>query len=263
MPRARKDGETGLTNQSTEKALAIIETLAAAGAPMRLTDIAASLGYNQSTVLRFLSSLINSGYVMQEAGSQKYRLTYKISRIANMLNARQDIARVSHPCLVRLSEEFGESACISIEQQMQMVYIDVATGQNKMLMSMQQVGNTCPMHCTGNGKLLLTTYSEQRLDRLIAERGLERFGPNTITTKEALLRELDGIRRAGYAIDNEECGPGVRCVAYPLRDYTGEIIAGLSVTGPASRVTDEKIAKDRGLIERAASEISQELGYGA
>ncbi len=260
MSRTRKDGEPS-SNQSAEKVFTIVEALADSSAPMRLTDIASTVGYNQSTVLRFLSSLIKSGYVAQEPDTQKYYLTYKISRIANKVNAQQNLTRVTHPLLVELSELVGESTCISIEQQMQMVYVDVATGQNQLLLSVQRIGNTCPMHCSGNGKLLLTAYSEQQLEELVAKRGLTRFTENTITDMPSLERELERIRKNGYAIDNEENEPGVRCIAYPIRDYTGRIIAGISVTGPVSRITDAFMAKHMPTIGAFAEAISKHLGY--
>ncbi len=261
MSRTRKEGEPSTFNRSTEKALSVIELLAIQGGPMRLTDIASRLGFNQSTALRFLSSLINSGYVAQNPQTQQYYLTYKISRIANMLNAHQDIAQITHPYIEQLSEAFGESACISIEQQFKMVYIDVVTGKNKTLLSSQQIGNTSLMHCTGNGKLLLATFSEEKLDQFISEAGLEALTKNTITTKPRLMQELDIIRKNGYALDNEECEIGVRCIAYPLRNYTGNIIAGMSVTGPITRMSKSVIAAKQPMLERISAEISYHLGY--
>ena len=93
------------------------------------------------------------------------------------------------------------------------------------------------MHCTGNGKLILQQYSDDQLNKLIAAKGLTRYTDHTITTKEALLDELEKIRKRGYAIDNEECEIGARCVACPICDYTGNIIAGVSITGPSTRIT--------------------------
>lgn len=261
MSRVRSAEMPSSSNRSTEKALAIIEILAASRTPMRLLDIAKILNYNQSTTLRFLTSLINSGYVGQEDDSQKYYLTYKISRIANKLNQQQDIPRITHPYLVRLSELYSESACISVEQQFQMVYVDVATGNNQILLSMQQIGGTSPMHCTGNGKLLLTTFDDAKIDQLISKVGLKQFTKNTITTKEALLKELDQVRKNGWAMDNEECEIGVRCIAYPIRNYTGNIIAGLSVTGPINRMQESRITQKQPEMQRIAEEISERLGY--
>lgn len=259
MENGKKDATRA--NQSTEKAMAIIELLARQSSPMRLRDISEALGLNVSTATRFLSSLQRCGYVAQEGESQRYFLTYKICRVANLVSGRTSLQAVTHPYLVTLCEQFREAMCVSVEQNMQMVYIDVASSPEQTLMSLQRVGNVSPMHCTGNGKLLLLNYSEEQLDRLIQARGLRRYTEHTITGKEALLRELGEIRARGFAYDNEECEIGVRCVAYPIRDYTGAVVAGISVTGPVTRMTDEAILRIRGQLSNAAAYISTTLGY--
>ena len=249
------------SNQSTEKALSILELLAGQPAPMRLMDIAKSLQLNTSTAARFLSSLVACGYVAQEPESQRYYMTYKICRVANRVSANISLQSITHPYLVSLSEAFGEAICVSVEQDMVMVYVDVANTQSQTLLSIQRVGNTTPMHCTGNGKLLMSAYSSEQLTRYIELRGLTRYTENTITERGALEIELEAIRRRGYALDNQEREAGVRCLAYPIRDYTGAIIAGISVTGPAMRLTDEVIAAFQEPLNRVAQQISTDLGF--
>lgn len=248
-------------NQSTTKAMAIIELLAENQTPMRLRDISQELRLNASTAARFLASLQGCGYVDQEPESQRYYLTYKICRIANQVSGRTSLQSVTHPYLVALSGQFHEALCVSVEQDMTMVYIDVAASQDQTLLSVQRVGNVSPMHCTGNGKLLLLNYSDQKLDRLIETRGLHRHTEHTITTREGLTQELEAIRSRGFAYDNEECEAGVRCVAFPIRDYTGSVIAGISVTGPVVRMTDAAIQSFQGRLEETAAEISRAMGY--
>ena len=249
------------SNQSTEKALSILELLAGQPAPMRLMDIAKALQLNTSTTARFLSSLTACGYVAQDPETQRYYMTYKICRIANQVSANTSLQSITHPYLVSLSEAFGEAICVSVEQDMFMVYIDVFNTQSQTLLSVQRVGNTTPMHCTGNGKLLMSDYSPEQLTRYIEHRGLTRYTENTITERGALEAELKAIRQRGYALDNQEREVGVRCLAYPIRDYTGMIIAGISVTGPAMRLTDEAIASYQAPLSEVAHQISVDLGY--
>ena len=251
------------SNQSTEKALSILELLAGQSGPMRLMDIAKSLQLNTSTAARFLSSLVACGYVAQEPESQRYYMTYKICRIANQVSARKSLQSITHPYLVSLSEACGEAVCVSVEQDMVMVYVDVANSQSQMLLSVQRVGNTTPMHCTGNGKLLLSAYTPEMLTRYISARGLTRYTDKTITDRIALEAELEAIRRRGWAIDNQEREVGVRCLACPIRDYTGQIVAGISVTGPVTRMTDAAIERYREPLSDAARKISVDLGYVA
>lgn len=247
------------SNQSTVKALAIIELLARNKAPMRLTDLAAALDMNSSTASRFLSALQGAGYVEKNKASL-YRLTYKICYIANMVDSMQ-LHEITHPYLLEVSRYFGESTCISVEQNMVMVYVDVITGPSKTLMSMQSVGHSSPMHCTGNGKVALLEFSDDKLRQYMEEVGLKQYTPHTITTERALRSELENISRSGYALDDEESELGVRCVACPLRNYTGKIIAGISVTGPTTRMSYDFIRENLPYLQSVAASISRELGY--
>ncbi len=249
------------TNQSTQIAFAIIELLAQNGQPMRLLDISQRLGLNSSKVLRFLTALQAMGYVSQNKTTHLYRLTFKLCRIANQISSRDELYSLTHPYLVHLNEVFQEALCVSVERDMRMVYADVAVSVNQSLMSVQRIGNESPMHCTGNGKLLLLNYTPEQLDRFIQERGLERRTENTITTREALVAALEKIRAEGVAYDDEECEAGVRCIACPIRDYTGAIVAGISATGPSSRMNAEKMDAIKPILVQAAKEISLELGY--
>lgn len=249
------------SNKSCEKMLAILEFMAERKTPVRLLDIAKGLDYNSSTVLRFLNTLQNCGYVAQEEDSQRYYLTFKLCRLSGKIEASVNLPNITHPYLLKLSDIFQESMCISIEDNFQMVYIDVVTEINKSLMSFVHVGNIVPMHCTGNGKLLLSTFSEEKLDQFIAIKGLPRYTENTITTKERLVKELEKIRRNGYAEIYQERESNMSCFSYPIRNYTGRIIAGISVTGPSDRVNRELLGDRLHYLEEAAQEISVLLGY--
>lgn len=250
-----------MTNQSTEKALTILEFLASSREPARLRDISDALGLNSSTTLRFLSTLQICGYVAQDEQTQRYYPTYKICWIANQIISRIELQTVTHPFLARLSEQFQEALCVSVEQGMQMVYIDVASNPDRTLLSTQRIGNNSPMHCTGNGKLLLLNYTEEQIEAYIRYKGLPARTPYTITTKERLLEELAATRAADISYDNEECEIGVRCMSCPIRDYTNTIVAGISVTGPVSRMTDEMLERFRAPLSEAARKISQSLGW--
>lgn len=249
------------SNQSSEKVLSIIELLADRGEPMRLMDIAMALGYNASTVLRYLASLTQAGYVEQEPDTQRYYLTFKICAIANQVSSSVSVREIAHPLMKELSAVFNESVCLAVEQQMMVVYIDVAEGPDQMLRTMQRIGNIAPMHCTGIGKLFLTQYTDEELDHFIAIKGMPPFTDRTITGKMQLLDELKKVGQCGYAMDDEECEIGARCLAYPIRDYAGKLIAGISVTGPSSRLTDAYVKGRMAYLEKTADEISKRLGY--
>ena len=246
-------------NFSAEKTMRIIELLARNREPMRLQDIAQALESNSSTVLRFLVSLEDCGYVAQNPSTLQYYLTFKICSVANMVSAEIRLFDFAQSYMKQISERFGESVCLAIEEDMTVVYIGFISGPDQMLRTMQRIGSRAPMHCTGVGKLLLLDHDEGYINKLIAEKGLPSFTENTITTKGQLMEALQAARKNQYAFDNEECEIGARCIAVPIRDYTQKIIAGLSVTGPIFRMTDEKIEENLDFLIQIADKISQLL----
>ena len=248
-------------NQSTEKALAIIEYLAEVRDPARLQDISKDLGINTSTALRFINTLENSGYVLQDSETLRYFLTMKICTIANKVMSTRTLRDISVPFLKQITRIFGEMSCLAEEHDMTVIYTNVHDGPDKMLRTMSRIGKIAPMHCTGVGKCLMLNYSDAEILKLAEVKGLPVFTKNTISTVEKLREELAEVRSKGYAYDNEECEIGARCVAVPVRDADGKVVASLSVTGPVVRMTDKKIDENICLLFEAADNFSKILGY--
>lgn len=250
-----------VTNQSVEKTLQIIEVMARAREALRLKDIAAAVNMPASTTLRMVGTLVALGYAMQDAETQRYRLTLRFAQIGSLINAQFSIRDVVRPYLLRLSAQLGESACLAVEEDMEVIYIDVADGPDGMLKITQRIGKRAPMHSTGVGKLMLTEYTPEQLRLLVETRGLACLTPRTATSLEALTRELAAIRSRGYALDDEECELGARCVAAPLHDHSGKIIAAVSVSGPISRMTHKRIEAIAPILLDTTHEISTLMAY--
>ncbi len=249
------------SNQSVEKVLQIIECLAKNGEPMRLNDLSQRIGMPDSTVLRILNTLVQKGYAYQEENTHRYGLTLRISSIGQMVSSTLHIRDIVKPYLKRLSVLSGESACLTIEEGMEVIYIDVEDGVDGMLKIMQRIGKRAPLHATGVGKIFLTQYSQEQMQRLLTEKGLVPLTAHTLTTVEALTAEVQKIREQGYAIDDEECELGARCVAAPLYSYDNKIIAAISITGPSLRIDDGKLDQLRQLVIETAQTVSLQLGY--
>lgn len=243
-------------NQSVGKALKIIEILAGSREPMRLMDIAASAQMPPSTALRMIATLTECGYVAQESDSQKYYLTLKFARIGAMAASRFNIRDVAHPYLTLLSRECGEATCVAVDSDMTALYVDVVDGPDGILKITQHIGKLSPLHCTGVGKCLLLNYDKETLDAFIAKKGLPALTPNTITSKERLQEELQAIRQRGYAMDNEECELGVRCIACGISDHSGKVVAALSISGPVGRMTENRVISMSTPLIAASREIS-------
>jgi DNA-binding IclR family transcriptional regulator len=263
MKNLNERSDPAKSNQSTEKLLLLMETMSTLNEPVRLQDLSGMLGMNASTVLRFLAPLQRRGYVAQDAENSRYYMTFKLCGVAHNIRSRLDVRNIAVPFLRSMAQIFKESANLSVEDDMAVMYIEVAGGPSKTLMTMQRIGHIAPMHCTGVGKLFLLEYGPQKLDQLIAMKGLPRFTPNTITEKAELVRALDEIRARGYAFDNEECEEGARCIAAPVRDFTGAIVACISVSGPTTRMTDGHIYENLPFLLEATDQISYRLGWKA
>ncbi|MGI6018230.1 MAG: IclR family transcriptional regulator [Marvinbryantia sp.] len=248
-------------NQSGEKLLHILEYMVEQEEPMRLLDISNTLELNSSTVLRFLTTLVNTGYVEQDTDSLKYYPTYKICALAGKMSMHTDIRTVARPYMQQLNKVFGESVCMAIEDNMKSVYIEVIRERNQSLMTVQSVGNSAPLHCTGIGKLFFLNYTETELERYVQVEGLTKFTDNTITSKWQLDQEIEKIRARGYSYDEEEREMGARCVAFPIYDFSNKIIAGISVTGPVTRLTDELVNPRLETFRNITTEISKKMGY--
>lgn len=248
-------------NQSSEKLMRLLEFLAVQDESLRLIDIAKSLDMNSSTTLRFLNTLVNLGYVAQEPVTSKYYLTYKLCALGQQVKNHQQLPKTARPILREVAKELNETVCLAIEDNYQVVYIDVVEAPGQISKTMKRIGNIAPLYCTGIGKLFLENYSVPQIDEMIARTGLPRFTDTTITTRDGLIQAVQEARQNGYAIDNEECEPGTRCIAFPIYDYTNKIIAGFSVTGSSQRLTDDFFQHNMSYMKKLAAQLSNQLGY--
>ena len=252
---------TRSSNLSTEKLIKILEYMAQQKEPLRLIDISNALEFNASTTLRFINTLIRTGYVDQDPNTGRYFMTYKICTLAEHQMCKLKNWASLRPRLEEISKLFGETCCLAVERDRCVIYVEVVESPNSMIRSMQRIGSVAPLHCTASGKLLLMNYSVKELDRLIEETGLTRYTDNTITSRQDLFEELRRIRKEGVAYDNEECEIGARCIALPVYGVSGKVIAGISVTGPASRLTDQLIARKLDAMKEIVRGVSRTMGY--
>lgn len=249
-------------NQSSLKAFEIMEYMStSSNKPKKLQDIAAALNMNVSTTLRYITSMCTSGYAKQDKDTLQYSLTMKICGIANRVTENMELSEIVKPFLREVSSYFNESSCVSVSENMQVVYIAVNRNNDYMIRTNQKVGKFSPMHCTGSGKLLLTEQDETYIDEMIQRYGLNKFTEHTITDKQELIKEIERVRNEKIAYDNEEIEMGAMCIAVPIYNYTGHIIAAMSVTGPKFRMEGKiKDKKNVEYLKKMADEISRLLG---
>ena len=248
-------------NQSVEKVFQIIEIMTKSKGPMRLNDISLESKIPASTVLRLLNTMLNYNYINQNSETLKYSLSMKFCQIGNLIHSQISIRDIVKPYLAELSVKCQESTCLAIEEDMTVLYIDTMEGPDKMLRTMQRIGKRAPLHSTGVGKLLLLNYSSEELNTFVGKKGLAELTSNTITTMSELIKELQKVRSLGYAFDNEECEVGARCLAVPIRDYTGRVVASMSVSGPVNSFTLEKADSIKDTMLKLSNAASKTMGY--
>lgn len=248
------------SSRSSLRLLQILECLADNHIPMRLQDLSKKVGMTQPTVLRYLYSLQDANYVYQEEDTQRYALTWRACKLSNSLDSSLSLRTITTPFINRLANELSLGICLVVEQDGECFYLDCVDNTNSLMP--QRIGKQAPLHATGSGKVLLTRYNEIQLNEFISKKGLAKCTEYTITDPTELKRELEIIRHRGYGLDEEECELGLRCISMPLRNYTEQIVAALSVFGSTSDITDEVIQnKILPLLKESTGLISLRLGF--
>lgn len=247
-------------NQSSVRLLQIMECMAASRAPMRLQEIAQKTGLTQSTVLRYIYTLVRENYVYHDSESSRYGLTWRVCRLAENVSSMLSLRNVTTSFVNRLANTLSLGACLVVEHDLECMYLDCIDNPNSP--TLQRIGKRAALHSTGSGKILLSQMTESQLANYIAVKGLTRFTEHTITDPLVLTEELAKIRRQGYALDEEECELGLRCVSVPLKDYSGRAVAAMSVFGAPEDMPDERLRNEiLPALRTAAQTISARLGY--
>jgi IclR family KDG regulon transcriptional repressor len=260
MPKPREK-PAEMQVQSVVRTLQIIEVLASVG-ELGLIDLAERVGIHKSTLFRFMRTLCDLGYARRDPDTERFSLTLKVFELGSSVYARVDLVRIASPCLIRLSATTQETVHLAILDAERLVYLSKIESTRSLRVAMQSgIGLTAPAYCTGVGKVLLAFAETDVLDAYIRNCDFVRYTKKTIPDRLKLSAELQMIRNRGWAIDDEEHEYGVRCVAAPVRNWTGSVVAALSISGPTVRLTLEQLDSARSLVCEGAEEISGLLGY--
>jgi len=216
----------------------------------------------QSTVHRFLLTLEHLGYVEQTEKNGKYRLSLKLFEMGNALIQSLDLHSQSLPVLHELNKKLGETVHLVVLDKGEAVFVNkLATYPT--LVTYSYIGKRAYAHCIASGKVLLAYLTQEELDNVLKQKGLPQFTENTITDAETLKKHLAKIREEGVAYDFGELEPLVNCVAAPIKNHTGQVIAAVSVSGPSYRLDAEHLKKISADVKEAARTISEKFGYRA
>ena len=248
------------TNLSSDKLLRIIEYMAACRLPVRLKDISDHLKISQPTVVRYLRTLCDQGYAYHDNQTGYYAMTWKICRLGSSLESNLVLRSMAGSLLNQFANTHNIGILLAVERDGNLMYLDLVGAPHGSVDTMLRIGKDAPMHSTGSGKVLLSAMPPMRLNQLLDRNGQIRLTPKTITGRDALLEELSKVQEQGYAVDNEECEIGHRCLSVPLYDYTGTVAAAISVFDSAERLTDACIHALLPDLQQLAKEISFRMG---
>lgn len=242
--------------QVIERMMKLLDVLSYYQDPVSLKQLALETGLHPSTAHRILGAMTVSGFV-ERADPGTYRLGIRLVELGNLVKSRINIRESAMPLMQKLHLSIGESVNLGVRQGDEIVYVERTSSGRSSVRVVHLVGARAPLHVTSVGKLYLADDGLQKLRDYAKRTGLPGYTPTSITTLPALEKEIDRVRRHGVAFDNEEIEQGLRCIAAPVRDDSGELVAGVSISAPAERHNPDWAA----LVKDTADAISAAIGY--
>lgn len=227
------------------------------GAPHTITGLAAATDINRSTIFRLLQPLIDARLIDYDDTTGTYCLGPQTAHLGQIYLAHSDVHELAEPVLRQLVDKTQETAHLGIRDGLDVVYVNKVESPLSVR-TVSRVGSRQPLYCTAMGKVLLAFAGAEALDEACA-RGLEARTAHTICEAPVLGQTLQAVRAEGYAVDDQENENDIRCVAAPVIDHLGTVIAAISVSGPSSRMTIERIHDLSALVKESAAEVSRKL----
>ncbi len=242
------------------KALQLLASFSVQERQLSLADLAVRTGIPRATAFRLLSTLEDEGFLVKEDG--EYRPGFKCFVLGGVAAASLDLRKEARPYLTALRNDTGETSQLAILDSWQIVYLDRVPSLQAVGYMTARTGAIFPSYCTALGKVMLAHQPEADVLGWAATQAFKAHTPNTITAADRLLDELRSIRDRGFSTDEQEREVGVRCIAAPVRDHDGEVVAAISVAGPAERMPQQLVGSDMAAkVMAAAQAISTRLGY--
>lgn len=243
-----------------DKSLSLLELLLQKGSSMNMIELSEKLGFYPSTTHRILDTLKHRGYVEQDPHTQKYQLGLKVLELGMAKLHQMDLIREVTPYLKELVNQCNETVHLGVLEEGEVLYLAKEESSQTIRMC-SYVGKRTPLYCSALGKVLLAYLSAEERKKILEEKVLSRLTENTITDKRELEKELDKVREQGFALDREENEKDVRCVAAPIRNHQGKVIAAISISSPIFRLDKNVQNNLKDAIIETSEKISKRLGY--
>ena len=244
--------------KSVERAFLLVEALAKEPRDHSLTELSKTLGWPKSTVHGLLSTLVQYRYAHQSEESGRYRLGIRFFELGSRVGDTWDIRSLALPHMQRLNQELGEMVQLATEDHGEVLYLEKLDSLH-LIRIVSDIGRRLPLHCTGLGKAMLAHMPSSKVRQIVRDHGLPAFTPRTITTLQALDRELADIRARGYATDDGEIMEGLRCIAAPIFDGRGNVKYAVSISAIQTNLSGERLERAKVQVVAAASEITKAI----
>ncbi|UOF90666.1 IclR family transcriptional regulator [Fodinisporobacter ferrooxydans] len=249
----------GQRNTAIDKTLSILEMVASTEEGIALAELAKRLDMPKSTVHRLMETLKSRDYVEYDPANEKYIVGLRAVEIGVSGLMNLESVDVAKPYLSDLALSTGETSFFAVYNNGEIVYLYKTEG-TRSIRTTAQLGMRKPVHCTGLGKAILSSFSVEEVDKILNVKGMSKFTERTITSRREFHEELSRVRLNGYAVDREETEIGLTCFAVPIYNYTGRAIGGISIAGPNVRMFENQKAFVQKLKD-AALHISRRLGF--
>ena len=246
--------------QSIGRGFAILEEIARNRDGIGLAELSKRVGLHNSTTFHLVKTMVSLGYVRQLKDSKRYRVGRPLFALAASALDEVEMMSLATPVLEDLSRETGEAAHFSVRMGDAVVVLARTGGQGAFQLT-DRVGVVRPAHCTALGKIMLAALSAEQFERYLARAELKALTGKSITAREQLTREIIEVRRLGMAFDDGEFDSELRCVAVPVRDFSGHVTGAIGISGPVWRLSIEGLQKRARTVRAAADRLSAEFGY--
>lgn len=245
--------------QSLGRAFSILEEVAREREGISLAELSKRVGLHNSTTFHLVKTIVSLGYIRQDKETKRYRVGRPLFALAASSLDEIEMVSVAMPILEELSEQTGESSHFAVRMGDSIVVIARTSGPGAFQLT-DRVGVVRPAHCTALGKVILASLRPDQLDRFLQRTELKPVTPKSITNAKQLVQEIEEIRDREIAFDDGEFNAEVRCVAVPVRDFTGHVIGAMGISGPIWRSSMQSLQAKARIVQAAAGRMSAELG---
>ena len=246
--------------QSLGRAFGIMEEIARHRDGIGLAELSKRVALHNSTTFHLVKTMVSLGYVRQLKDSKKYRIGRPLFALAASALDEVEMTSLATPVLAALSEKTGEGTQFAVRSGDAVVILARMSGPGAFQLN-DRVGGVRPAHCTAIGKIMLSGLTREQFERFLSRAELKPNTPKSIVKADVLRREIETVRNAGMAIDDGEFDTELRCVALPVRDFSGQVMGAVGLSGPMWRVSHEVLQKHARAVREAAARLSAEFGY--